>query len=208
MKNPNVFDLAPARAAGSARARRSFHRCAAGMVLAVALGLVAAPALPRPQSLTGSRAASERIAEGSVLIASGAAELLSTGGELAVVSVRKTGRGVELVLRPVESAFSGAAELSAAVTAELSATVTVEVASAAWEAAVEAARTSGRAIEDSGRLAGGLVVAVPLATSAVATASAVGTALVVGEVVLGIVAEEELAGMLGREAHRCAGHAP
>ena len=200
MKNPNVFDLAPARAAGSARARRSFHRCAAGMVLAVALGLVAAPALPRPQSLTGSRAASERIAEGSVLIASGAAELLSTGGELAVVSVRKTGRGVELVLRPVESAFSGAAELSA--------TVTVEVASAAWEAAVEAARTSGRAIEDSGRLAGGLVVAVPLATSAVATASAVGTALVVGEVVLGIVAEEELAGMLGREAHRCAGHAP
>jgi hypothetical protein len=134
-----------------------------------------------------------------VLVASGAAELLSTGAELAVVAVRKTARGVELVLRPVGAAVSTATELSA--------TVTVEVSAAAWEAAVQAAR----AIEASATFAGGVVVAVPLMASVAAGAAGaavVGTALVVGEVVIGIVAGDALGGMLGREVHRCAVHGP
>lgn len=176
------------------------HRRSTRLVFGLVLALAAAPSIARPQSLAGSRAASEMIAEGSVLVASGTAELLSTGAELAVVSARKSGRGIELVLRPVAGAASAAAELSA--------TVTVEVSAAAWEAAVEAASASGRAMEASGRLAGGLVVAVPLATSAAATASVIGTALVVSDVVVGIVAEEELAGLIGRGVHRCAGHGP
>lgn len=198
---PGCSDLEMHQSAGPDACRRRGRR-AAGLALAVAaMVAVVDPGFARAQSRTGSQAASELIAEGSVLVASGSAELLSAGGELVVVAVRRSAHGVELVLRPVGGALSEAAATSATVTVELSAT--------AWEAAVEAGKASGRAVGASAGVASGLVVAVPLTASASGlSATVVGSALVAGDVVLGIVAEDVLAGMLGRETHRCATHGP
>ncbi|HVS13242.1 MAG TPA: hypothetical protein VMV46_04925 [Thermoanaerobaculia bacterium] len=155
-----------------------------------ALVVVAAWSAPPvgAQSVAASRAASELIGEGSVLVGAGAAEILSGGVELSVVGIRASARGVELALRPVARAASQGAEVSTAVTVELS--------QAAWEAAQDAARAAGVSLEASAAGAG--------AVSAVALG--LGSALVVGDVVIAIVADERLAAMMGHGRHRCDAH--
>ena len=112
--------------------------------LATAVAVTSPATAAEPQSGTaGSRAASAFFGEGSVLIASGTAELLSTGGDLLVTSVETTAHGVQLVLEPVIDGVSATAEVSAA--------VTVEISHAAWETATSAARAAGRGVEGFGR---------------------------------------------------------
>lgn len=165
----------------------------AALITALAMTGATLPAFGEPaaSSTAGSRAASELIGEGSLLVVSGTAELLATGGELVLDSVTTTARGVQLVLRPVGHAVSATAEVSAAVTVELSHT--------AWSAA-------GHGVQASGRAVGSAVQTVVLtAGSVAATGSAVvvGTALVLGDLVLGIVPAAELAELMHHGVHDC-----
>lgn len=169
-------------------------------VLAVAVPLAASPA--GAQSQVGSRTASSLLSGGSALVVAGSTEILSGGGELVITSVEASAHGVRLVLRPVANAASQAGELAAY--------VTVEISQAAWEAATSAARAGARGLEASAIVAGHLVEAVALHGSeagSAAAGSAVGVALVIGEVVVGIVAEAELAAMMGHRHHLCSVHA-
>lgn len=168
-------------------------------VVTVLVALSASPAAA--QSQVGSQTASSLLGGGSALVVAGSTEVLSGGGELVIASVETTAHGVRLVLRPVANAASQAGELAAY--------VTVEISQAAWEAAASAARAGGRGLEASAVAAGHLVEAVALHGSEVGSAavgSALGVALVIGDVVVGIVAEEELAAMMGHRHHLCSAH--
>lgn len=170
------------------------RRLAARAVLLTGLATMAAvPSFAEPgtSSTTGSRAASELIGEGSLLVVSGTAELLSTGGQLVIDSVTTTARGVRLVLRPVGHSMSAAAEFSAAVTVELS--------HAAWGAA-------SHGVIASGRVVGAALQTVVLTAGSAATAGSavvVGTALVLGDLVLGIVPAAELHELMHHGVHDC-----
>lgn len=159
-----------------------------------------APLAPLPaQSRAASRAASNLLGGGSIEIVGGSAEIFSGAAQLVIVSIEATARGVRLVLRPVAGAASHATELSAA--------VTIEIAQAAWEAAVSAAKASGRAAKESALVVGGIVQTVVLTGALAASAAgALGTALVVGDIVIGLVSGPYLAAMIGHGTHDCGAH--
>lgn len=170
--------------------RRAHHRpLLAALRWLVLSALLACPALS--QSGTGSRAASNLLFAGSELVAAGSTEILHGGSDLVVTSVEKTTDGLKLFLRPLADAASEAAELSA--------TLSVEVSQEAWQAAQRAARASGAVAHDLAIVIGDVVEVVALTTSG--TASAVGFVLLVGDVVLGIVAQDELLPLLGHSLH-------
>ena len=164
-------------------------------VLAVAAILVASPA--SAQSRGGSRTGSALLGGGSELVVAGSVEMLHGGAELVVTSVETTAEGVRLVLSPVAHAASQSLEVSAE--------VVVEVSLEAWEAALSARRAAASGLELSAIVAGELVEAVALhgAVAGAGGTSVLGLALVIGDVVLGIVAHDELQSLVGHAVHHC-----
>ena len=174
---------------------------AAVATAAILLLGVAVPTLAQ-DSRAGSEAASRLLDNGSHLVAAGSTEILQGGAELVVTSAKATAKGLSFVVEPVANATSAAAETSAA--------VTIEISQAAWEQAVSALEASGHAAVASSRMVGHVLEAVALTgsevaaaglASEVAEASVLGLALVVGDVVIGVLPEAKLLALLGHGKH-------
>ncbi len=171
--------------------------CAATLLLTS----LAAPMFGQ-DSRAGSRAASALFARGSELVAAGSTEILEGGAELVVTSAKATAEGVRFVVEPVADATSAAAATSKA--------VTIEISQAAWEQAASALEASGEAALAGSLLVGEALEVVALTGSDLAAAdvsvvareaSVLGLALVIGDVVIGLLPEAKLAAMLGHALH-------
>ena len=171
--------------------------CAATLLLAS----LAAPMFGQ-DSRAGSQTASALFASGSELVAAGSTEILEGGAELVVTSAEATAAGFRFVVEPVANATSAAAATSKA--------VTIEISQAAWEQATSALEASGEAAVAASLLVGEALEVVALTGSEIASAdvssvaaevSVLGLALVIGDVVIGLLPEAKLAAMLGHGLH-------